>query len=899
KLYEQLEKAFISILSRGGSAGAVATVTQQVEGEDIVLRGAFTSYELDPNRFVWKGHLESYWPYPGCSDYLTQSRCEELIGCKWMGAACTGNLYSFQREEHLGQFCHEHHDHCWTAEDYMPAADSRTVYSMINGSQVAFNSANVCTASDWLKLAGDSLFATEDCADLVGWIRGTDTWTKARSRDDWILGDIVFSTPVVVQAPSLSAVPSAAVGDCSQDVGHPCAGGCNCDSDCAKTCFYCFRECNKTRKKVVYVGANDGMLHAMVAGTWWSDPGPNTDSDGDGATNESHWLYDPNAANSECDGQNCTGKTYIGKELWAYIPSNLLSELKELARPTYGTQNGCPHRSMVDLSPQAWEVYIDPDGNGRRWRTVLVGGERDGGDTLFAIDVTDPDQPKVLWEYPVLRNMVQIAAGGTDYQASLPFLDKGVYDQVKNLPSSWSIPYVGKLKIPTGVSFLAANAVQSWTAGTPTLTLSNRGPNDLSGWIAMVGDTPRVFNQADLPATLTEAQKDAVLKPHLLAIDIEKGINLFQYLWPMLHAALPDQWPETVSGTNRIPHSMTSPVVLDLWDSNGNLNSDGYLDHIYLGDMNGHVYGMKFNLDEGDTLGMSVDIRKTKPIATGDVNSNNYRSSREPVSVQMAAALDQDRNVRIYFGTGKFDNMEGTGNDKTDTAKMSFYNLADPNERPTITAAGTVTKISDSPTRFTASGSLASGFKLNNFGVDINLHCSSPTYNSSCTWVKSDGTPDCCESSCASAANPCWDCIYGLNFQGERVVDSALVAGGLVFFTTFVPKSEPCSAGGDSYFYVLDYQCGSLAINPFGQSNFVLRSSVQNVTSTGDYAAVTEGSKTVGYVAKLGPGMPSRPVLDSSGEYVFVQTSDAQIHKIKVELLFQPFELKGWKEEPQ
>jgi len=74
---------------------------------------------------------------------------------------------------------------------------------------------------------------------------------------------------------------------------------------------------------------------------------------------------------------------------------------------------------------------------------------------------------------------------------------------------------------------------------------------------------------------------------------------------------------------------------------------------------------------------------------------------------------------------------------------------------------------------------------------------------------------------------------------------------------------------------------------------------VQNVTSTGDYAAITEGTKTVGYMAKLGPGMPSRPVLDSSGEYVFIQTSDAQIHKIKVELLFQPFELKGWKEEPQ
>jgi len=87
----------------------------------------------------------------------------------------------------------------------------------------------------------------------------------------WILGDIVFSTPFVVQSPSLAAVPSAAVGDCAQTAGHSCSGGCDCSSDCVKSCYYCFRECNKTRKKVVYVGGNDGMLHAVVAGIWYSD----------------------------------------------------------------------------------------------------------------------------------------------------------------------------------------------------------------------------------------------------------------------------------------------------------------------------------------------------------------------------------------------------------------------------------------------------------------------------------------------------------------------------------------------------------------------------------------------------------------------------------------------------
>ena len=66
---------------------------------------------------------------------------------------------------------------------------------------------------------------------------------------------------------------------------------------------------------------------------------------------------------------------------------------------------------MVDLAPQSWEVYITPpmladgttptcpNGATRCWRTVILGGERGGGDVYFAIDVTDPNNPGVLWEY--------------------------------------------------------------------------------------------------------------------------------------------------------------------------------------------------------------------------------------------------------------------------------------------------------------------------------------------------------------------------------------------------------------------------------------------------------------------------------------------------------------------
>jgi type IV pilus assembly protein PilY1 len=948
KLHEQLDKAFAAIMGKVGSAGAVATVTQQVMGQDIVVRGAFTSYASDPSAFDWNGHLESYWPFEGCRMFSTESGCTEVSGCLWNSAPgcvsvcsdntseasctihpgclwsngectasaelytdcsetatqtacqansscrwttdsrCSGLLYSFQKETNWNRFCHEHHDHCWEAEEKMPSPNARNIFSMVNGVQESFDSSNICTEADWLGLSTDSDFTTTDCSQLIDWIRG-NYWSKGRDRAEWILGDIVYSTPVVVQSPSLSSVPTAATGDC----GDVCEAGCDCPSDCAKSCFYCYRECLQYRKKVIYVGANDGMLHAFVAGVWWSDPNATENDD------KSHWIYDPDEPDSKCRDEVCTGKEEIGRELWAYIPSNLLSKVKELAKQSYGTPDGCPHRFMVDLSPQAWDVFIDPDGIGpqpRQWRTVLVGGERGGGDTYFALDVTDPDNPIVLWEFSAFRNLVQVTGSDTSFQATLPYAGKNIYDEVKGLPMSWSVPYVGKLKIPDDVGFLASDPINAWTPATPTVSPSTRYSNDLSGWFAVIGSGPRIFNTDDLPASLSSDQKLATLKSNLLMIDIEKGINIFQYLWPLLQKSVA-KWPDKASSagtTYYSPYAMSNPLVLDIRNENDKLESDGYLDHIYVGDLNGDLFSLKFNLD-GDTAlglthGMQVDVWKTKTIPAADSTSNAFRSQdRQPITVLPTVAFDENYNLRIYFGTGKFDNIDGNSSDKTETTKMSFYNLKESRERPDISQSNTLTKQSTLPTTFSAASNPGTsnplGFKMDNFGISVFTHCDTATFSPGCNWVS-----NCCASNCTG----CWSCVYDLLSTGERVIDSALVAGGLVFFTTFIPKTDPCAVGGSAYLYIFNYQCGALSIDPFANSGFALKTSETQVTQGGQYAALTSGA---GYVAMLGSGMPSRPVLDSSGEYVFIQTSDGRIHRIKVELETPPMIPMGWKQE--
>ncbi|ROR01935.1 pilus assembly protein [Desulfosoma caldarium] len=846
ELEKKLEKAMLDILTKAGSAGAVATVTQEVLGQDLVLRGAFTAYEDNPNLYAWKGHLEAYWPYEGCQDFTDNATCNQYSGCEWYLGNCRGTLYSFQKSQNKGKFCSDSgflDGHCWDAGKEMTLdTNPRRIFTMIKGTMTELDSEHLdndtANALDnTIDFNNDNKTTIDDAKELVRWLRGEwkESWTNvARDRKGWCLGDIVYSTPVVVGPPSISSVDPHIAGDCS----------CSCNDDnCTKRCFYCFRQKHATRKKVAYVGANDGMVHAFVVGVWDNET--------------STWVYDPDDAKG----------AEIGKELWAYVPSNLLAEVKNLAKPDYGHPSSCAHRTMVDLSPIAWDVYIDHDNDtSREWRTVLLGGERGGGDVYFALDVTDPDDPKVLWEYSVLRNLVVDASTG-----DMPFLDNATYAQVAAMPVSWTVPYVGYLEIPNGVCFSAKPRVEPLQSGTPNHASSCLGSEELSGWYAFVGATPHIFKpEEDFPASLDDNETMTLMRPQLVAIDIEKGVNIFQELWPKILEKWPSEWPEVTlkPGSNTIPYALGDPVALDLWNDQGQVAKDGKVDYLAFGDLNGNFYTLKFNL-YATNPGVQMTVRKTKTAPTG---VNSYRSGRQPVTVMPVATLDPYKNLWLYFGTGKFDNVVGGLDDRTDTAPMAFYAIRDNATQPTT---------------------FEGGFSYGGLNVSAQFLCSSSNFNDNCTWVKSDGTADCCESLCLGA---CWTCIEDLKIPGERVVDSALVAGGVVFFTTFVPKDDPCAAGGDAYLYAVDYMCRPMNFDPFANSGFTRDDNkTPDQLQDGEYTPLVVEGKGEAYVLKLGEGMPSRPVMDSSGQYLFIQTSNGEIHRLRVNIP-PPVEKSGWKQ---
>jgi type IV pilus assembly protein PilY1 len=425
------------------------------------------------------------------------------------------------------------------------------------------------------------------------------------------------------------------------------------------------------------------------------------------------------------------------------VPSNLLSELYDLANLDYGWMEGtkCRHRSMVDLSPKAWDVYIKSDScdatccpTKRCWRTVIMGGERGGGDMYFAIDVTDPVNPKVLWEHSVLQNLAVVYDEGSTQKMTLPFREhidpntglEDVYFNLKTMPMTWSEPVIGRVRFPgpdddtTGLSYVSFWRYIKNDSGVPVLRrkIFSTGSCTSSGTkyvcsnnkreIAFIGGGFRNYDPSNLGVT-PQPDNDTVIKsltmPYLLALDIETGENLFQVAWPLLVKArrdadkLYDVAMPSTSTSHYIPWSLGDPSVLDVWDNNdgtddvGRFAEDGFVDRIYVGDLHGFLYRMTFNFKSFLTLsnnpltwGVDVNFWPAKPLCTppNDRNCadlrNNFRGCRQPIIYAPAVAVDS-RSVssdtpalRILFGTGKLDDAPS---DNLDQAQMSFYNLKD------------------------------------------------------------------------------------------------------------------------------------------------------------------------------------------------------------------------------
>jgi len=203
---------------------------------------------------------------------------------------------------------------------------NRTIYTHTGTSAQLTHASNLFTATNGaITPAMLGVAATTDAAKLIGFVHGRDAYDESspNAQREWLFGDILHSRPVIV---NYSTYQQENEGNCGSNTS------------------------------IIYVGANDGMLHAI----------------------------------RDCDGS----------ELWGFIPPGMLGHLSYLA--------GTTHSYFADATPSVYIFNKNNDGNinpANGDKVILVFGERRGGgrDTApttgsyYALDVTVPASPKLLW----------------------------------------------------------------------------------------------------------------------------------------------------------------------------------------------------------------------------------------------------------------------------------------------------------------------------------------------------------------------------------------------------------------------------------------------------------------------------------------------------------------------
>ena len=217
-----------------------------------------------------------------------------------------------------------------------------------------FSVAQINTLTQWPSLsAAQKTLATG--ANLLNFLRGQygyeDRGTNVignrlyRVRDT-VMGDALESQPIFMADPIFN---------------YPYTG------------YSAFAAANASRSGTVYIGANDGMLHAFVAKTAGTETG--------------------------------------GTERWAYVPSMVVPNMWKLADSRYDTK----HANYVNGSPLVSDVF-----NGTAWRTILVAGLNGGGRGYYALDVTDPTAPSLLWEFTTTAGIGHIKDDDVGYGFGRP-----------------------------------------------------------------------------------------------------------------------------------------------------------------------------------------------------------------------------------------------------------------------------------------------------------------------------------------------------------------------------------------------------------------------------------------------------------------------------------------------
>ncbi|MDO8291306.1 MAG: PilC/PilY family type IV pilus protein [Gallionella sp.] len=209
------------------------------------------------------------------------------------------------------------------------------VYANLNSAD--FDATRIGSLSQWAALTATQKTAAAG-ANLVNFLRGQYGFEERASNLVGTVDNRIYRYREAVMGDALESQPAY--------LGPPVFSY----SDPGYTAF---KTAKSARSGTVYMGANDGMLHAFAADT--------------------------------------------GVERWAYVPSVVIPNMWILADRNYDIK----HTNFVNGSPTMSDVCVAncTDSATADWRTILVGGLNAGGRGFYALDITNPAAPALLWEF--------------------------------------------------------------------------------------------------------------------------------------------------------------------------------------------------------------------------------------------------------------------------------------------------------------------------------------------------------------------------------------------------------------------------------------------------------------------------------------------------------------------
>ena len=282
-----------------------------------------------------------------------------------------------------------------------------------------------------------------DMVKFINWVRGVDVWGETEGGNRWKLGDPYHVGLVEVGAPQSLLTDSA---------------------------YRTFAEDStiNTRTRVVYMHANDGMVHAFNSDT--------------------------------------------GKEEWAFIPPNVLNYPRLMGTKLIsdGTWVSDDKRSIPRYLLDGPLIAEDILLNGN-YRTVLLGGLGRAGAGLYALDITVPETPSFLWS---LENNVYDSQGmlRTENRTFLKWTGvNGTASSSLNTTASSSSTVPGRLRLTVSTPFI----------GTVDLeTLSGLETK----WVALLGAGAKNFPALEVDeggkAVIVLDMKDGSLEKEIIHNDL-------------------------------------------------------------------------------------------------------------------------------------------------------------------------------------------------------------------------------------------------------------------------------------------------------------------------------------------------------------------------------------------